>query len=79
MLVTLRKGMGADKVKYPLVGAGKTPTLTTSVRMYHVATQRKLTLRWDHIPNSESANSTYYVHLVWTFFHLVLVKCFDLF
>jgi hypothetical protein len=71
--------MGADEVKHPLERAWKTPTLTTSVRMYHVASQGKFTLCWDHISNPELANGAYYVHLVWTFFHLFLVKHFNLF
>jgi hypothetical protein len=58
---------------------GKVPTLTTWVGVDHVTTKGKLTLGWDNIPDSAPTESAYYVHLFWTFFHLFLMKLFDLF
>jgi hypothetical protein len=58
MLVTFGVcSMGTDKVKRPIVGTGKVPTLAALVRVDHGANKGNLTLCRDYIPNPSLADS----------------------
>jgi hypothetical protein len=73
LITTLMSSMGTYKVKRPVHGEWHLPTLTTPMMMDHATIQGKITFRWNNVPHPTPTDSTYYVHLFWTFLRLFLV------